>query len=108
MTTKSGIVTILSTSTPQQAPAIAKSLVGQRLVACVNIVPVRSVYRWQEKIADEGESLMIIKTREENADAVIASIKKEHSYNVPEILVLPVVKGHAPYLDWVLQETRRS
>ena len=108
MVKKSGIVTILSTTTREQAPVLAKSLVGQRLVACVTIMPVRSVYRWRENVVDEDESLMIMKTREENADTVIATIKREHSYEVPEILVLPVVQGHAPYLDWIRQETKRS
>ncbi len=107
MTRKSGIVVVLSTATPEQAPALAKSLVERRFAACVNILPVRSVYRWQEKICDEGETLLIVKTREENADSVIAAIRQEHRYDVPEIIVLPVVKGYAPYLDWVCRETSK-
>lgn len=102
---KSSVVTILSTAAPGQAPAIAKMLVERRLVACVTIQQVRSVYRWKGRTFDEGESLMIMKTRSENADAVIAAIKKEHSYDVPEIIVLPVLAGYAPYLDWVRRET---
>jgi len=102
---KSGIVTILATAAPGQAPGIAKTLVDNRLVACVNIQPVRSIYRWKGRTSDEGESLMIMKTRTENADAVVAAIKKEHSYEVPEIIVLPVIAGYAPYLDWVRRET---
>lgn len=103
--TKSDIVTILSTAAPGQAPVIARMLVGNRLVACINIQPVRSIYRWKGKTFDEGECLMIMKTRKENAGAVIAAIKKEHSYDVPEIIVLPVITGFAPYLDWVRRET---
>ncbi|HOX34647.1 MAG TPA: divalent-cation tolerance protein CutA [Methanoregulaceae archaeon] len=101
---KSSVVTILSTAAPGQAPAIAKMLVERRLVACVNIQPVRSIYRWKGRTLDEGESLMIMKSRKENTDAVIAAIKKEHSYEVPEIIVLPVIAGYAPYLDWVRRE----
>jgi len=103
--TKSGVVTILSTAAPGQAAAIAKTLVETRLVACVNIQQVRSIYRWKGTTFDEGESLIIMKTRTENADAVIAAIKKQHSYDVPEIIVLPVIAGYTPYLDWVRRET---
>ncbi len=103
---KSGIVAVLSTASFGQAPMIARSLVEKRLVACVNILPVRSVYRWRDRICDEGESLMIMKTREEKADEVIAAVKDLHNYEVPEIIVLPVASGHGPYLEWVLRETR--
>lgn len=105
MTKKSGIVTVLSTASREQAPVIARALVEDRLVACVNSMPVRSVYRWQGEICDEGETLLIMKTREENAGAVVAAVKRLHSYDVPEIIVLPVLKGYAPYLDWVARET---
>ena len=105
MTKKSGIVTVLSTASREQAPVIARALVEDRLVACVNSMPVRSVYRWQGGICDEGETLLIMKTREENAGAVVAAVKRLHSYDVPEIIVLPVLKGYAPYLDWVARET---
>ena len=102
---QSGIVTILSTAAPGEAPAIAKMFVDRRLVACVNIQPIRSVYRWKGKAVDEGESLMIMKTREKNAGVVIDTIRSENSYDLPEIIVLPVIGGHAPYLDWVRRET---
>jgi periplasmic divalent cation tolerance protein len=102
---KSGIVTILSTAAPEQAPLIAQALVRERLAACVNILPVRSVYRWKSRVFDEKENLLIIKTREEKADAAIAAVKKMHSYDVPEIIVLPVAKGYPPYLDWIARET---
>lgn len=105
MTKKSGIVTILSTATPEQAPVIAQALVADRLVACINIMPVRSIYQWQGKTCDDSESLMIMKTREDQADAVIAGIKKLHSYDLPEIIVLPVLNGYPPYLDWVARQS---
>jgi periplasmic divalent cation tolerance protein len=105
MTENSGIVVILSTAAPEQAPVIAQKLVAERLVACVNIMPVRSIYRWQEKTCDDEENLLIMKTTEGNADAVIAAVKKVHSYDLPEIIVLPVTKGYPPYLEWVAEET---
>lgn len=106
MTKKSGIVTVMSTASPEQAPEIARALLEGRLVACVNSMPVRSMYRWKGEICDEEETLLIMKTREENANAVVAAVEKMHSYDIPEIIVLPVLKGHPPYLDWVARETR--
>ncbi len=105
MTKKSGIVVILSTTAMEQAPVIAQKLVADRLVACVNIMPVRSIYRWQEKTCDDEEQLLIMKTTEKNAETVIAAVKNLHSYNVPEIIVLPVTRGYPPYLEWVARET---
>ena len=102
---KSGIVMILSTASAEQAPVIAEELVASGLAACVNILPVQSVYRWRGKICKEGESLMIIKTREENTGSAINGIKKLHAYEVPEITVLPVIGGHAPYIDWIIRGT---
>jgi periplasmic divalent cation tolerance protein len=99
------ICVIWSTAPPAQSAALAKSLLEKNLVACVNIMPVRSLYRWKGESCDDEEHLLIIKTRRELADGVIRAIKAEHSYEVPEIIVLPVIAGHAPYLDWVYGET---
>ena len=100
------ICVILSTVPPALAPALAKSLLEKNLVACVNIMPVRSLYRWKGEHCDDEESLLIIKTRRQLADAVIQALKPEHPYEVPEIIVLPVIAGHAPYLAWVHEETK--
>jgi periplasmic divalent cation tolerance protein len=99
------ICMILSTVPPALSEALAKSLLEKNLAACVNITPVRSFYRWKGKFCDDNEHLLIIKTRQGLADAVIRALRQEHPYEVPEIIVLPVSKGHAPYLDWVYQET---
>jgi periplasmic divalent cation tolerance protein len=71
----------------------------------VNITPVRSLYRWKGESCDEEEHLLIIKTRRELADTVIRALKAEHPSEVPEIIVLPVIAGHTPYIDWVYGET---
>jgi periplasmic divalent cation tolerance protein len=102
------ICVILSTVPPALAEALAKRLLEKNLVACVNITPVRSLYRWKEEFCDEEEHLLIIKTRRGLADTVIQALKAEHPYDVPEIIVLPVIAGHAPYLDWVFAETDGS
>ena len=99
------ICVIWSTVPPALSAALAKSLLEKNLVACVNITPVRSLYRWKGESCDDEEHLLIIKTRRGLADAVIRALKAEHPYEVPEIIVLPVIAGHAPYLDWVYGET---
>jgi len=101
------ICVICSTAPPALSAAFAKSLLDANLAACVNILPVRSLYRWKGESCDDGEHLLIIKTRRGLADAVIRAIKAEHPYEVPEIIVLPVVAGHTPYIDWVFGETNR-
>jgi periplasmic divalent cation tolerance protein len=99
------VCVIYSTAPPAQSAALAKSLLEKNLAACANIMPVRSLYRWKGESCDEEEHLLIIKTRRELADAVIRALKAEHPNEVPEIIVLPVIAGHAPYLDWVYVET---
>jgi periplasmic divalent cation tolerance protein len=100
------ICVIWSTAPPAQSAALAKSLLDANLAACVNITPVRSLYRWKGEFCDEKEHLLIIKTRRGLAEAVIRALKAEHPNKVPEIIVLPVIAGHPPYLDWVCQETK--
>ena len=101
----SEICVIWSTVPSALSAVLAKSLLEKDLVACVNITPVRSLYRWKGESCDDEEHLLIIKTRRGLADAVIRALKAEHPYEVPEIIVLPVIAGHAPYLDWVYGET---
>jgi periplasmic divalent cation tolerance protein len=101
------ICVILSTVPPALSAALARSLLHANLVACVNILPVRSLYRWKGESCDDEEHLLIIKTRRELAETVIRALRAEHPYEVPEIIVLPVVAGHTPYMDWVSVETNR-
>ena len=100
------ICVMYCTAPPSHAAGLARSLIEKNLVACVNINTVRSLYRWNGEVCDEEEHLLIIKTRRGLADAVITAIKLEHPYDVPEIIALPVIAGHPPYLDWVYRETR--
>ena len=100
------IVVVYVTTPEKDAPDIARSLVERKLAACVNIVQtVRSVYRWQGAVQDEAESLLIIKTTRSRFDALRAGVLDVHPYSVPEVIALPVVAGHAPYLGWVSQMT---
>jgi periplasmic divalent cation tolerance protein len=100
------ICVIYSTAPPAQSAALAKSLLEKNLVACVNITPVRSLYRWKGECCDDEEHLLTIKTRRSLAEAVIRALKAEHPCEVPEIIILPVIAAHPPYLDWVYQETK--
>ena len=101
-----GICMIQSTVPPARSADLARRLLDKNLVACVSITPVRSLYRWKGEACDDEEHLLIMKTTESLAPAVIRALKSMHPYEVPEILVLPVTGCHPPYLDWVSQETR--
>jgi periplasmic divalent cation tolerance protein len=102
----SEIVVIFCTIPVAESETMARALVERRIVACVNIVPVHSCYRWKGEFCSEPEHLLIAKTRASMKTEVIETIKKLHSYDVPEIIVLPVVAGYAPYLAWVHAETK--
>jgi periplasmic divalent cation tolerance protein len=100
------ICVIYSTAPPARSAMLARSLLEKNLAACVNITPVRSLYRWKGESCDEEEHLLIIKTRRELADTVIRALKAKHPYEIPEIIVLPVTAGYPPYHDWVHAETK--
>jgi periplasmic divalent cation tolerance protein len=98
---------ILSTvDSRSKAEEIARCLVSERLASCVNILPqILSIYRWKGQIETEPETLLIIKTRGDRVDEVINRVAAIHPYEVPEVISLPIEKGHEPYLDWILAET---
>jgi len=82
--------------------AIARALLEERLIACANLVDgLRSIFRWQGEVAEEGEALAILKTTADRVEALRARVLELHPYDVPEFLVLPVTDGSAAYLDWV-------
>lgn len=101
-------VLLLSTVSPgNSAKKIAKSLVSESLVACVNQIPlVFSCYRWKGKVCEEKEALLMIKTRRSLLNATCARLRELHPYEVPEILELPLRSGFAAYLRWIEESTR--
>ena len=101
------IIVIFTTVPCDKSSSLAKMLIDEHLVACINVVPVRSYYQWKGEYCDEEEHLLIIKTPKEKAGEVIAAIKTHHPYELPEIIALPVIDGYLPYLDWVQEETQR-
>ncbi len=100
------IVTYVTVSSMEEAKKISYSLVENKLAACANIVPsITSVYTWQEKICEDQECLLIIKTKKELFPALQEKVKSLHSYTVPEIIALPILEGSESYLDWIRNET---
>ena len=84
------------------AAAFGRTLVDERLAACVNVLPaMQSIYRWEGSVAEAAEHQLLLKTTAAHVDAVITRIAELHPYTVPEILVLPIGGGGAAYLDWV-------
>ena len=91
----------------QDAKKIARKLVEEKLVACVNIIPtIESIYRWQGKIEEDSECVIIAKTTDKNVDKTIQRIKNLHSYDVPDIVAIPIVDGLKEYLSYVEDETK--
>ena len=100
-------VLILTTaSTHDEASRIAEALVAERLAACVQLSPIESWYRWEGRIEHAPEMRLHIKTTADRADQVRDRIRALHSYEVPEIVVLPIGGGSADYLDWLAQAVR--
>jgi periplasmic divalent cation tolerance protein len=104
------IVVLTTCSSEKQATRLARHLVEHHFVACVNILPqARSIYRWpdksgKDKIETAAEYVLLIKSRRDRFAAVRAAIEKLHTYEVPEIIAVPVVEGAAAYLDWMDRE----
>ena len=104
---KSYIQITTTTETKEQAQNIAEHLIETKLAACVQITgPITSIYRWKGKMETANEWLCLIKTREELFEQVEAAIKKMHSYETPEIIALPIIKGSKEYLTWIDDELR--
>ena len=100
------VLILVTASSQQEGLNIARSLVNSRLAACVNIMSdLRSIYRWEGKIWDEGEFLLLIKTRRALFDKIEAKVKKYHSYEVPEIIAVPIIQGSETYLNWLREST---
>jgi periplasmic divalent cation tolerance protein len=100
-------VIFVTTGSEDQAAAIARALVNERLAACVNIVgPVRSIYRWRDGVEDDREFLLVIKTRALHYVKVETRVREMHTYEVPEVLALNADRGSPPYIQWLLDSTR--
>jgi periplasmic divalent cation tolerance protein len=100
------IIVLITAPNEEDAAKIGRTLVEEKLAACANIIQsIRSIYRWQGRIEDEQETLVIAKTRNELFDRLKEKVIALHPYSVPEIIALPIVAGSESYLNWIRQET---
>ena len=96
----------ITTESAEQAEQIGRALVAERLAACANILPgMRSIYRWKGAVETAGETVLIAKTRETLAQALINRVRELHTYEVPCIVVLPITAGLPAFLRWIDDET---
>ncbi|MBV6624636.1 MAG: divalent-cation tolerance protein CutA [Rivularia sp. (in: Bacteria)] len=98
-----GIV-LVTTGSQKEAEQIANVLVEANLAACVSFRPISSIYTWQGKVHNEQEWQLFIKTDLTRFPTLEAKILELHSYEVPEIIAIPILKGHQPYLQWIAQQ----
>ena len=104
------IVVLVTCRSAREARRIARALVEQRLAACANILdgPVASTYRWERTVQSAKEFLVIIKTGRRQFAALRREVERLHSYDVPEIIALPILEGSRDYLAWISESTRKS
>jgi periplasmic divalent cation tolerance protein len=103
-------VLVLSTvARAEDAERIARALVERGLAACVNVVPgLVSIYRWKGNVEREQELLLLIKARADDFEALREALVTLHPYELPEVVAVPIEKGHAPYLSWLDENSRKS
>jgi periplasmic divalent cation tolerance protein len=99
----------MTAGSKSEAQKIGKALVESRLAACVNILDnMQSIYRWEEKIQEDSEVVLIAKTTESLVSQLIDKVKSLHSYDCPCIVSLPILDGYPPFLDWIKMNTGES
>lgn len=99
------VVVFSTAGSMAEAMRIAEAAVGERLAACVTLVPgVRSVYRWQGRVETAEEVLLVLKTTASRLEALAARVRALHSYQVPEVVAVPITGGWPPYLAWLAEE----
>ena len=100
------VLVVLVTCPPEKAQAIAGALVEERVAACVNVVPsLSSVYRWKGAVHNEAEALLLVKTSKDRFEALKQAVLRHHPYELPEVIAIQVDRGHAPYLEWVIESS---
>ena len=105
--TTTAVVVLVTAPSADAAASLARTLVEEGLCACGNVVPgIRSIYRWEGKVQDGAEALLVLKTDRRLVGALKSRLPEIHPYQVPELLVLPVEDGLGPYLEWVAASLR--
>ena len=96
------VVVFVTCGSAEEGRRIARALVEERLAACVNVsAPIRSLYRWEGRVCDDQEVLLVIKSSRLLFDRLRRTVEKLHSYQVPEVICLPVIDGSPNYLNWL-------
>jgi len=109
VTADAGVRVALVTVPAAEADALARSLVEDRIAACVNVLPgVRSTYRWQGEVETAEESLLLLKVPAEGSEGLPARVAARHPYDLPEVLLLDVADGLPEYLTWVVDSVRTA
>ena len=105
----SATLVYVTASSKDEALKIARAVVEERLAACANVFqPITSIYWWQGKLQEEGETSFILKTRADLVDALTQRVKALHSYTCPCVVALPVAAGNPDFLAWIDNETRKD
>ena len=100
---------LMTAPDPATAESIVRRLVEERVVACGNILPgVTSIYRWRDEVEGESEVVVLFKTTAAGAERLVRRVPELHPYEVPEVIVLPIVAGLAGYLDWINESVDRA
>jgi periplasmic divalent cation tolerance protein len=98
------LVVLVTAPTPEKAAEIARTVVEEKLAACGSVIPgIRSIYRWQGKLCDEAEALLVLKAPKKRLQELSDRIVKIHPYEVPEVVALPIEGGNWKYIDWIVQ-----
>ncbi len=107
-TTPPAYIVLTTADNPREAARLARTLVEERLAACVSMIPaVQSIYHWQEQIETATETMLLLKTGPDQLAALETRLHELHTYQTPEFLVLPVESGSQPYLDWLRASLRQ-
>ena len=97
---------VTTTDSEQAAGELAEAIVAARLGACVHVMPITSVYRWDGEVTRDAEWRLVVKTTADRLDELMAFVKQRHSYDVPQLVATKLAAGSADYLDWITAETR--
>ena len=109
MTAEEFVVVLVTAASAEDAARIGRVLVEERLAACANVVgPITSIYRWQGAVEEASEHLMLVKARATDFERVAARVRELHTYDVPEIIALPIRGGSPAYLAWLAESTGRE